>query len=237
MLKNLRHDHVMRFYAHAVDASFIYIALEPFVCPLEEGRKAEPRTLRRLVKDHCHAARSGRTPPLLDRAAKLDVLRQITSAVAYLHGLGQLHRDIKPLNVLVRSGEGGSRFVAKVSDLEFVKGVDDSSSGGRGGRASTLAGGTTNWQAPEVFMEEANTKGSDMFSLGLVPSVLRLPPPPAFPQPRRPPSRHRPRLSASRPSPHLALRPRSRFDPGWCTSSCCATASTRWASGNLARRT
>ena len=121
VLKNLRHDHVVQFYTHAVDASFIYIALEPFVCPLRDGRKAEPRTLRRLVRDHCHTVRSGRTPPLLDQAAKLDVLRQITSAVAYLHGLGQLHRDMKPLNVLVRTGEveagRGRRFVAKVSDL------------------------------------------------------------------------------------------------------------------------
>ena len=171
VLKNLRHDHVVQFFTHAVDASFIYIALEPFVCPLEPGRKAEPMTLRRLVREHRRAARSSRAPPLLGRAAKLDVLGQITRAVAYLHGLGQLHRDIKPLDVLVRScegSEGGRRFVAKVSDLEFVKSVADSSSGGRGGRASTLVGGTTDWQAPEVFMEEANSKGSDVFSLGLV---------------------------------------------------------------------
>ena len=56
--------------------------------------------------------------------------------------------------------------MAKISDLESVKDVDDSSSGGRRGRASSLVGGTTDWQAPEVFMEEANTKGSDVFSLG-----------------------------------------------------------------------
>ena len=54
--------------------------------------------------------------------------------------------------------------------MEFAKDVDDSSSGGRGGRASTVVGGTTDWHAPEVFMGEelANTKGSDVFSLGLV---------------------------------------------------------------------
>ena len=208
VLKSLRHDHVVQFYTHAVDAFFIYVALEPFVCPLEEGRKAEPRTLRRLVKDHRHAARGGRVSPLLDRASKLDVLRQITSAVAYLHSLGQLHRDIKPLNVLVRSGEdgeGGGRFVAKVSDLEFVKGVDDSSSGGRGGRASTLAGGTTDWQAPEVFMEEANTKGSDMFSLGLVSVGLSQCLAPLFPQlSATPASFATPPIASppSRPSPH-----------------------------------
>ena len=94
MLKNLRHDHVVQFYTHAVNGALIYIALEPFVCPLKPGRKAEPRTLRHLVKEHRHTARSSsaRAPPPLVRTAKLDILRQITSAVAYLHGMGQHHR-------------------------------------------------------------------------------------------------------------------------------------------------
>ena len=36
-------------------------------------------------------------------------------------------------------------------------------------RATSLATGTTDWQAPEVFMgTDMNTKGSDVFSLGLV---------------------------------------------------------------------
>ena len=82
------------------------------------------------------------------------------------------------MNVLVRrtslageqgkSGEGEGRFVAKLSDMEFAKDINISSSGGHGAEASTRAGGTTDWQAPEVHMGKPNTKGSDVFSLGLV---------------------------------------------------------------------
>ena len=48
-LKALDHPHIVRYFGHAVDNSFIYIALEPFVRPLVRGQKARPMTLRDLV--------------------------------------------------------------------------------------------------------------------------------------------------------------------------------------------
>ena len=103
-----------------------------------------------------------------DTEARVDVLRQIADGLRYLHAQKLVHRDIKPMNVLVRPKPGSpGRFLAKLSDLEFAKELG--SSGGAGGaQASTFAGGTQDWQAPEVFTKEANTKGSDVFSLGLV---------------------------------------------------------------------
>ena len=165
-MKNLRHDHVVQFYTHAVDASFIYVALEPFVVlPLVAGQRATSLTLRQVMQQSAKGRAIG-------RAARIDVLRQIADGLHYLHSNNLVHRDVKPMNVLVRprpqggAGGGAGGFVAKLSDLEFAKELGSSSGGGA--QASTFAGGTKGWQAPEVFMEEANTKGSDIFSLGLV---------------------------------------------------------------------
>ena len=41
VLKGLSHPNVVQFFGYAMDASFIYIALEPFVCRLVPGTKAE----------------------------------------------------------------------------------------------------------------------------------------------------------------------------------------------------
>jgi serine/threonine protein kinase len=152
-----------------MDKSFIYVALEPFVAlPLVAGQQATSLTLKHVVQQSSTGDRS------IGRAARIDVLRQVADGLHYLHSNNLVHRDVKPMNVLVRprqqgsGGRGGSGgFVAKLSDLEFAKELG-SSSGSGGARASTFAGGTKGWQAPEVFMEEANSKGSDIFSLGLM---------------------------------------------------------------------
>ena len=113
-------------------------------------------TLKHVVQQ------SGAGDRSIGRAARIDVLRQVAEGLRYLHSNNLVHRDVKPMNVLVRPQGGG--FVAKLSDLEFAKELGSSG----GAQASTFAGGTQDWQAPEVFMKQANTKGSDVFSLGLV---------------------------------------------------------------------
>ena len=41
-----------------------------------------------------------------DATTVLGMFREITTALAYAHGLGVLHRDLKPTNILVRHSDG-----------------------------------------------------------------------------------------------------------------------------------
>src|SRR5438128_2351955 len=75
------------------------------------------------------------------------VLRDVAAALAYAHGEGVVHRDIKPDNVIVSGG------VAVVTDFGVSKAVDVASSTGDAVRAGItslgIALGTPAYMAPE----------------------------------------------------------------------------------------
>ncbi|RYG64576.1 hypothetical protein EON64_13710 [archaeon] len=71
-----------------------------------------------------------------DLTWRLDVLRQICQALFYMHYIDFLHRDIKPLNVLLFPAEtllaDGTRrhgAVVKLADFGFARAVDNQSVG------------------------------------------------------------------------------------------------------------
>lgn len=73
----------------------------------------------------------------LDPAVALDLGRQVLAGLAYAHGLGVLHRDLKTENVFVVQTPDG-RYYAKLLDFGLVKFVDDERWGE--GRKLTVAG-------------------------------------------------------------------------------------------------
>ena len=103
---------------------------------------------------------------LADRLAResLDVptaLRYATEAaagVAALHDIGVIHRDVKPSNVLLRTGRGGEERVL-VADLGMAKET---------ARASgfTLTAGTPGYMAPEQITGEGLSVRADVYGLG-----------------------------------------------------------------------
>lgn len=106
-----------------------------------------------------------------------DSIRQLAAGLAYMHGKGVVHRDIKPHNVLVeRTG--------RVTILDFGLASDIRSDLSRRSRAGNLAG-TFAYMSPEQAYGAELTPASDWYSVGtmLFEAVTgRLPLPLGYPR-------------------------------------------------------
>ncbi len=108
----------------------------------------------------------------LDLPARLDLCIGLCEAVAGLHEIGVIHKDLKPENLFPVEGAGGWQLV--LSDL----GVGEAAHAPRLlelGITMTIAATTTSAQAgsalymaPEVIAGELPTQRSDVFALGVL---------------------------------------------------------------------
>jgi len=91
-----------------------------------------------------------------------NIVRQIVSAVAYLHDHGIAHRDLKPENLLT-SGDGDSEVI-KIADFGFSKNFGED-------KLKTSCG-SPGYVAPEVLTNEDYDNSVDMWSVGVIIYIL-----------------------------------------------------------------
>jgi tetratricopeptide (TPR) repeat protein/tRNA A-37 threonylcarbamoyl transferase component Bud32 len=133
------HRNVVRLYDLSEDAGLRFVTME-----LVEGRD-----LRSILEDR------GKLPP--DEA--VDIFQQICLALEAAHGVGILHRDLKPPNVM---REDTGRVV--VMDFGLARMIDS-----HDGMTQTGAlVGTLDYMSPEQALGKELDQRSDIFALGLI---------------------------------------------------------------------
>jgi len=137
MGQRLDHPHVVKVLTPR-DKSRMYIAME----------YVDGRSLRSIIQADAPL------PP--ERA--LDVARQVTEALAYMHEHGVVHRDIKPENILLTSD-------GKLKILDFGIALDETKRRLTWtGQSATL--GTPDYMAPEQIAGQRGDARADIYAVG-----------------------------------------------------------------------
>jgi serine/threonine protein kinase len=143
----LQHPHIVPLLSAGEADGLPY-----FIMPFVTGESLRARV-----------AREGEFPV----AETVRILRDVGSALAYAHGNGVIHRDVKPDNVLLSGG------VAVVTDFGVAKAVSASAGTGTGLTSLGVALGTPAYMAPEQATASPNIDHrADLYSLGVVASEM-----------------------------------------------------------------
>ena len=101
-----------------------------------------------------------RTRGPLPPAEATRMMREVAWALAYAHGRGVVHRDVKPDNILLEAGTGR----ALVTDFGIAHAAEDRGPTTEPGRIS----GTAHFMSPEQAGGEPLDGRSDIYALGVV---------------------------------------------------------------------
>lgn len=135
---SLSHPNIVEMYDVGEDDGKYYIVME----------YVEGKTLKSLVKK-----RGGLTLPEV-----IDIMTQLTSAIACAHDSNIIHRDIKPQNVLIK--EDG---IVKITDFGIAMALNSNEL-----TQTNSVMGSVHYLPPEQANGKGATLKSDIYSLGIV---------------------------------------------------------------------
>lgn len=115
-------------------------------------------TLEELVRGHI--GKEGTPPP---EEQVLEWIAQVGSAVASLHHVGIVHRDIKPDNIKIRSGDNAAMLL----DFGLTKKVGEAGGYGTAPLTGTTRFGTPGYAPPNPTECENPERRSDIYALGM----------------------------------------------------------------------
>eukprot|EP01128_Nolandella_sp_AFSM9_P012850 TRINITY_DN9689_c0_g1_i1.p1 TRINITY_DN9689_c0_g1~~TRINITY_DN9689_c0_g1_i1.p1 ORF type:complete len:382 (+),score=129.78 TRINITY_DN9689_c0_g1_i1:58-1146(+) len=143
IMKKVDHENILKLFEIYEDDVNVYIVME-----LINGSELFDR-----IVDKGYYSEANTT----------HLVKQILSAVQYLHDIGIAHRDLKPENLLC-SGTGDEESV-KIADFGLSKMFD-------GNEMLMTSCGTPGYVAPEVLMCESYDKSVDMWGIGIITYIL-----------------------------------------------------------------
>lgn len=142
VLRQLRHEHVVRLRDAVMQVTELFLVLELAECDLE------------------HAIRYN----LLSSTEQQRVAEHLLAALSYVHGLGLMHRDVKPANVLLEGLQGDLK--ARLCDFGMVQHSK--------AKAFSEYVGMRWYRAPEVLLGHTYGCGADVWSYGCVVAEMAL---------------------------------------------------------------
>ena len=79
-------------------------------------------------------------------------MKQIASGLEHLHGLGLVHRDIRPRNILISPSSLRGKHKMLISNFGLCTNLDEDQSSFSPTTNGAMAAGTAGWQAPEMLL-------------------------------------------------------------------------------------
>ena len=136
--QRLLHADIVRVFGAGTDGGHGWIAMEPL--------------------GGCDLVRYTRPARLLPEAVALQVVERLARALAYAHGMGVIHRDVKPANVMVDWAAGRVVLtdfgIARVADAERTR--------------TGVVLGSPDYMAPEQLAGAEASAAGDVYALGVM---------------------------------------------------------------------